>query len=288
MVSLHVLEEVFQHVAHGVVISYVGLPPGRGGIYRSHLSLFRAVGSMGPFDVVLWVVASLVWGLSVPPPLRRLGVPPGSVRSLSHFLLGLPIRGVRHRWLAVPVGFVNEVFQYVVHLENVVVHLPGPGACSVRAARSLSCVWRRALSARGWLPLVLGFAAATSRWAASKGGVVSLVIYPLLDESLTGTFPRNEKGNLGTWTQQTIPAPPETIGLACSIPISRVSRKTCLQCPTPTNCAQVGPAPRTLPSKELAPQGGLSLLPTLKQTLPLIKTEYWDRAGGGGNIRYEW
>ena len=20
----------------------------------------------------------------------------------------------------------------------------------------------------------------------------------------------------------------------------------------------------------------------------LIKTEYWDRAGGGGNIRYEW
>ena len=23
-------------------------------------------------------------------------------------------------------------------------------------------------------------------------------------------------------------------------------------------------------------------------TLTLIKTEYWDRAGGGGNIRYEW
>ena len=23
-------------------------------------------------------------------------------------------------------------------------------------------------------------------------------------------------------------------------------------------------------------------------TLGLIKTEYWDRAGGGGNIRYEW
>ena len=23
-------------------------------------------------------------------------------------------------------------------------------------------------------------------------------------------------------------------------------------------------------------------------TLSLIKTEYWDRAGGGGNIRYEW
>ena len=27
---------------------------------------------------------------------------------------------------------------------------------------------------------------------------------------------------------------------------------------------------------------------TLALTLILIKTEYWDRAGGGGNIRYEW
>ena len=27
---------------------------------------------------------------------------------------------------------------------------------------------------------------------------------------------------------------------------------------------------------------------TLTLTLTLIKTEYWDRAGGGGNIRYEW
>ena len=26
----------------------------------------------------------------------------------------------------------------------------------------------------------------------------------------------------------------------------------------------------------------------LTLTLALIKTEYWDRAGGGGNIRYEW
>ena len=35
--------------------------------------------------------------------------------------------------------------------------------------------------------------------------------------------------------------------------------------------------------------GGGHLLPVrvnLGQTL--IKTEYWDRAGGGGNIRYEW
>ena len=27
---------------------------------------------------------------------------------------------------------------------------------------------------------------------------------------------------------------------------------------------------------------------TSSVTLVLIKTEYWDRAGGGGNIRYEW
>ena len=27
---------------------------------------------------------------------------------------------------------------------------------------------------------------------------------------------------------------------------------------------------------------------TSSVTLALIKTEYWDRAGGGGNIRYDW
>ena len=27
---------------------------------------------------------------------------------------------------------------------------------------------------------------------------------------------------------------------------------------------------------------------TLTFILPLIKTEYWDRAGGGGNISYDW
>ena len=31
----------------------------------------------------------------------------------------------------------------------------------------------------------------------------------------------------------------------------------------------------------------LSLHRTLTVTLALIKTEYWDRAGGGGNISYE-
>ena len=29
-----------------------------------------------------------------------------------------------------------------------------------------------------------------------------------------------------------------------------------------------------------------TLTPT--PTLTLIKTEYWDRAGGGGNISYDW
>jgi hypothetical protein len=27
---------------------------------------------------------------------------------------------------------------------------------------------------------------------------------------------------------------------------------------------------------------------TLTLTLTLIQTEYWDRAGGGGNISYDW
>ena len=27
---------------------------------------------------------------------------------------------------------------------------------------------------------------------------------------------------------------------------------------------------------------------SLTLTLTLIKTEYWDRAGGGGNISYDW
>ena len=29
-------------------------------------------------------------------------------------------------------------------------------------------------------------------------------------------------------------------------------------------------------------------LPTGTLALTLIKTEYWDRAGGGGNISYDW
>ena len=32
----------------------------------------------------------------------------------------------------------------------------------------------------------------------------------------------------------------------------------------------------------------LALTLTLGLTLTLIKTEYWDRAGGGGNISYDW
>ena len=32
----------------------------------------------------------------------------------------------------------------------------------------------------------------------------------------------------------------------------------------------------------------LHLTLTLTLTPTLIKTEYWDRAGGGGNISYDW
>ena len=40
------------------------------------------------------------------------------------------------------------------------------------------------------------------------------------------------------------------------------------------------------PNPKPTPNQTLPLTPTL--TLTLIKTEYWDRAGGGGNISYEW
>ena len=48
------------------------------------------------------------------------------------------------------------------------------------------------------------------------------------------------------------------------------------------------------PTLTLTPTPTLSLLLTLHLTLPmtltltLIKTEYWDRAGGGGNMSYDW
>ena len=50
------------------------------------------------------------------------------------------------------------------------------------------------------------------------------------------------------------------------------------------------PALSLNPTLTLAPTPTLSLLLTLPLTLPLtlIKTEYWDRAGGGGNISYHW
>ena len=59
--------------------------------------------------------------------------------------------------------------------------------------------------------------------------------------------------------------------------------KFCPLC-TPTLCLN--------PTLTLTPTPTLSLLLTLHPSqplpLPLIKTEYWDRAGGGGNISYEW
>ena len=46
------------------------------------------------------------------------------------------------------------------------------------------------------------------------------------------------------------------------------------------------------PNTILKPNPDPTATPTLSlvltQPLPLIKTEYWDRAGGGGNISYDW
>ena len=36
------------------------------------------------------------------------------------------------------------------------------------------------------------------------------------------------------------------------------------------------------------PNSNPTLALTLTLALGLIKTEYWDRAGGGGNISYDW
>ena len=36
------------------------------------------------------------------------------------------------------------------------------------------------------------------------------------------------------------------------------------------------------------PNGTPTATPTVTPSLTLIKTEYWDRAGGGGNISYDW
>ena len=44
------------------------------------------------------------------------------------------------------------------------------------------------------------------------------------------------------------------------------------------------------PNTILEPNLDSNAIPTLSLllTLHLIKTEYWDRAGGGGNISYDW
>ena len=42
------------------------------------------------------------------------------------------------------------------------------------------------------------------------------------------------------------------------------------------------------PKKGYKTKTGSTSSVTLTLPLTLIKTEYWDRAGGGGNIRYEW
>ena len=46
--------------------------------------------------------------------------------------------------------------------------------------------------------------------------------------------------------------------------------------------------PGTYSAEHIPPLERLTLTLTLTVTVTLIKTEYWDRAGGGRNIRYEW
>ena len=55
-------------------------------------------------------------------------------------------------------------------------------------------------------------------------------------------------------------------------------------------CSLCSPMPSSNPTLTLTPTPALSLVLTLPLPLPLplIKTEYWDRAGGGGNISYAW
>ena len=58
----------------------------------------------------------------------------------------------------------------------------------------------------------------------------------------------------------------------------------------PSTILKSNPDPNThtnpQPSPTPTPPPPLPLAPSLAPAL--IKTEYWDRAGGGGNIRYEW
>ena len=46
--------------------------------------------------------------------------------------------------------------------------------------------------------------------------------------------------------------------------------------------------PSTFLKPNLDPNTHPDLILVLTLHRPLIKTEYWDRAGGGRNIRYEW
>ena len=70
---------------------------------------------------------------------------------------------------------------------------------------------------------------------------------------------------------------------------SRFARAACLL--AAAAAAAVKPGTSTLDTKKgyKTKTGSTSSVTlTLGPTLPLIKTEYWDRAGGGGNISYDW
>ena len=57
-----------------------------------------------------------------------------------------------------------------------------------------------------------------------------------------------------------------------------LARRKILSTLDPNTILKLNPDPNTHPNPKPSPT----------PTLLLIKIEYWDRAGGGGNIRYDW
>ena len=56
----------------------------------------------------------------------------------------------------------------------------------------------------------------------------------------------------------------------------------------PSTILKPNPAPHTHPNPQPSPNPTPSPTPTPSPKPSPIKTEYWDRAGGGGNINYDW
>ena len=73
------------------------------------------------------------------------------------------------------------------------------------------------------------------------------------------------------------------------LPISRVLLLACCLLLAAAAAAAAKPGRSTLDTKKAyKTKTGSTSSVTLALTPTLIKTEYWDRAGGGGNISYDW